>query len=174
MEPTILDFDPKKYKFREWACEVLGATCLEKLHKSDRIKALNRSLTSNQLSQLFSEIQDSYHSFILELLRDTFSGISSYQSPPSFRFHYCGRSSSVFHRDRDFGVEDGRLNVWVPLTNVWGENSLWIESTVGAKNYEPIAMKLGQALIFDGVNLGHGSIQQIRRESALTLDFCLG
>ena len=59
MELIILDFDPKKYKFREWACEVLGATCLEKLHKSERIKALNRSTTSNQLSQLFSEIQDS-------------------------------------------------------------------------------------------------------------------
>ena len=66
MEPTILDFDPKKYKFREWACEVLGATCLEKLHKSDRIKALNRSPTSNQLPQLFSEIDDTYHYFILE------------------------------------------------------------------------------------------------------------
>ena len=171
MEPTILDFDPKKYKFREWACEVLGATCLEKLHKSDRIKALNRSPTSNQLSQLFSEIQDSYHSFILELLRDTFSGISSYQSPPSFRFHYCGRSSSVFHRDRDFGVEDGRLNVWVPLTNVWGENSLWIESTVGAKNYKPIAMKLGQALIFDGVNLGHGSRINTTDSTRVSFDF---
>ena len=96
MEPTILDFDPEKYKFREWACEVLGATCLETLHKSERIKALNRSPTSNQLSKLFSEIKDCYYSFILELLRDTVSGISSYQSPPSFRFHYCGRSSSVF------------------------------------------------------------------------------
>lgn len=27
----------------------------------------------------------------------------------------------MFHRDKDFRVEDGRLNVWVPLTNVWGE-----------------------------------------------------
>ena len=96
MEPIILDFNPEKYKFRDWACEVLGATCLEKIHKSERIKVLNRTPTNNQLSQVFSEIQDSYHSFILELLRDTVSGISSYQSPPSFRFHYCGRSSSDF------------------------------------------------------------------------------
>ena len=172
MEPTILNFNPEKYKFREWACEVLGETCLENLHKSERIKALNRSPTSNQLSQLFfSEIQDSYHSFILELLRDTVSGISSYQSPPSFRFHYCGRSSSVFHRDKDFGVEDGRLNVWVPLTNVWGENSLWIESEIGAKDYKPIILKAGQALIFDGVNLGHGSKVNTTNSTRVSFDF---
>ena len=111
MRLKILEFNPERYKFREWACEVLGTNGLENIHKSEKIKALNRSPTCNQLSQLFSEIEESYRSFILELLRDTVPGISSYQSPPSFRFHYCGRSSSVFHRDKDFGVEDGRLNV---------------------------------------------------------------
>ena len=106
-----------------------------------KIKVLNRSPTCNQLSQHFSEIEESYRSFVLELLGNTILGISSYQSPPSFRFHYCGRSSSVFHRDKDFGVGDGRLNVWVPLTKVWGENSLWIESEIGAKDFKPITLK---------------------------------
>jgi len=171
MKPKILNFNPKKYKFRQWACEVLGVTCLERIHEIERIKSLNRSPTANQLSQHFSEIEASYRSFILELLGDTVSGISSYQSPPSFRFHYCGRSSSVFHRDRDFGVEDGRLNVWVPLTSVWGENSLWVESDVGAKNYKPIVLKLGQALVFDGVNLGHGSMINTTDSTRVSFDF---
>jgi hypothetical protein len=171
MEPTILNFNPKKYKFREWACESLGVTCLEHIHEIERIKTLNRSPTTNQLSQYFPEIEDSYRSFVLELLGDMVSGISSYQSPPSFRFHYCGRSSSVFHRDRDFGVEDGRINVWVPLTSVWGENSLWLESDIGAKNYKPIVLKLGQALIFDGVNLGHGSMINTTDSTRVSFDF---
>ena len=171
MQLKILDFNPERYKFREWACEVLGTNCLESIHKSEKIKALNRSPTCNQLSQLFSEIEESYRSFILELLGDTVLGISSYQSPPSFRFHYCGRSSSIFHRDRDFGVEDGRLNVWVPLTNVWGENSLWIESEIGAMDYKPITLKAGQALIFDGVNLGHGSKINTTNSTRVSFDF---
>ena len=171
MESAILNFNPENYKFREWACEVLGVACLENIHEIERIKALNSSPTTNQLSELFLEIEDSYRSFVLELLRDTVSGISSYQSPPSFRFHYCGRSSSVFHRDKDFGVEDGRLNVWVPLTNVWGKNCLWVESTIGAKNYKPIVLKLGQALIFDGVNLGHGSRINTTDSTRVSFDF---
>ena len=165
------DFNPENYKFREWACEVLGVACLENIHEIERIKALNRSPTTNQLSELFPEIEDSYRSFVLELLRDTVSGISSYQSPPSFRFHYCGRSSSVFHRDKDFGVEDGRLNVWVPLTNVWGENSLWVESKIGAKDFKPITMHPGQVLVFDGVNLGHGSKINTTISSRVSFDF---
>ena len=88
MEPAILNFDLEKYKFREWACESLGVTCLERIHEIERIKTLNRSPTTNQLSQYFPEIEDSYRSFVLELMGDMVSGISSYQSPPSFRFHY--------------------------------------------------------------------------------------
>ena len=77
----------------------------------------------------------------------------------------------MFHRDKDFGVEDGRLNVWVPLTNVWGENSLWIESEIGAKDYKPITLKAGQALIFDGVNLGHGSKIHTTNSTRVSFDF---
>ena len=40
---------------------------------------------------------------------------------------------------------------------MWGDNSLWIESKVGSGQYEAVNMKPGQLLIFDGVNLRHGS-----------------
>ena len=171
MKPTIVEFNPNRYKFKEWARKILGGTCLEEIHRSEQIKALNRSPTNNQLAESFEEIEELYRSFVLELLADVTSGLSAYQSPPSFRFHYCGRSSSVFHRDRDFGVEDGRLNVWVPLTDVWGNNSLWLESDVGAKDYKPIAIKSGQALIFDGVNLGHGSKINTTHSTRVSFDF---
>ena len=70
-----------------------------------------------------------------------------------------------------FGVEDGRINVWVPLTPVWGDNSLWIESKVGSGQYEAVNMKPGQLLIFDGVNLRHGS--RINSTSATRVSFDL-
>ena len=77
----------------------------------------------------------------------------------------------MFHRDKDFGVEDGRVNVWVPLTEVWGDNSLWIENEVGTKNYRPIQMSPGQALIFDGVNLSHGSKINTTKSTRISFDF---
>lgn len=120
MKPIILEYDPNKYQFQELACRILGISSLEKAHASDQVKLLNRSPTHNQLANSFDEIFESYCSFISDIIVDKIGKISSYQCPPSFRFHYCERGSSVFHKDRDFGVEEGRLNIWVPLAKAWG------------------------------------------------------
>ena len=171
MQPTIIDYSPDKYKFREWACDELGSSRLDQLHHDGAIKALNRSPTCNQLVDSFARIERAYSSFVLDIFRQVVGEIAEYQSPPSFRFHYCGSRSSVFHRDKDFGVEDGRINVWVPLTEVWGDNSLWIEDSIGTKNYSPIQMNPGQALVFDGVNLGHGSKINTTNSTRISFDF---
>ena len=171
MKPTILEYDSSRYDFRKWACGVLGATDLEKIHCVDKIKTLNMSPTSNQLSKSFSSILETYQSFVSEVLDKEFGGISYYQSPPSFRFHYSGLGSSVFHRDRDFGVEQGRINVWIPLTSVWGDNALWIEEKEGADNHRPMVMDYGQMLLFDGVNIGHGSRINTTSSTRVSFDF---
>ena len=171
MKQQILNYDPSKYRFQEWACEVLGISDLEHAHASDKVKMLNRSPTSNQLTNAFEDIFENYRKFISDIIIENIGTIDSYQSPPSFRFHYCGRGSSVFHKDRDFGVEDGRLNVWVPLTKVWGSNSLWVENQVDAKDFEPLTMNPGQALVFDGVNRGHGSKINATNTSRISFDF---
>ena len=59
----------------------------------------------------------------------------------------------------------------MPLTNVWGEISLWVESEIGAKDYKPIILKAGQALIFDGVNLGHVSKVNTTNSTRVSFDF---
>jgi hypothetical protein len=171
MKQAILEYDPNKYKFQEWALKVLNIDNLENAHESSKVKMLNRSPTQNQLANSFEEIFESYCSFISDVIVDKIGKISSYQSPPSFRFHYCERGSSVFHKDRDFGVEEGRLNIWVPLTKVWGDNSLWVESKIGAKDFKPITMHPGQVLVFDGVNLGHGSKINTTNSSRISFDF---
>ena len=171
MKQQILNYDPSQYQFQEWACAVLGISNLEHAHASDKVKMLNRSPTSNQLTDAFEDIFENYRKFISDIIIGNIGKIDSYQCPPSFRFHYCGRGSSVFHKDRDFGVEDGRLNVWVPLTNVWGSNSLWVENQIDAKDFEPLIMHPGQALVFDGVNRGHGSKINTTSTSRISFDF---
>ena len=118
MEPTILDFNPKKYKFRERACEALGVTCIDCIHGVEKIKTLNKSHTTNQLSRHFSEREESCQSFILDLLGDTVSVISFCQSPP-FSFSLlrqqkqCNSSRQRFRsrrwEDEFLGPTDKRL-----------------------------------------------------------------
>ena len=171
MNSTILEYDSTRYNFRKWACEVLGVRDLEAIHSLNKVKTFNISPTANQLAKSFSSILEIYKSFIVEVLEKEIGGITDYQSPPSFRFHYSGLGSSVFHRDRDFGVEQGRINVWVPLTNVWGDNSLWIEGKEGDEDYQPITMRFGQILLFDGVNISHGSKINATPSTRVSFDF---
>ena len=171
MKPTILEYDSTRYNFRKWACEVLGVRDLETIHSLNKVKTFNISPSANQLAKSFSSILEVYESFIVEVLEKEIGGITDYQSPPSFRFHYSGLGSSVFHRDRDFGVEQGRINVWVPLTNVWGDNSLWIEGKEGEEDYQPITMRFGQILLFDGVNISHGSKINTTSSTRVSFDF---
>ena len=60
MKPIILEYDPSKYQFQEWACQVLGVSSLEMAHESDNVKTLNRSPTQNQLTNSFDEILENY------------------------------------------------------------------------------------------------------------------
>ena len=62
------------------------------------------------------------------------------------------------------------MNIWVPLTKVWGDNSLWVESKIGANNFKPITMHPGQVLVFDGVNLRHGSKINTTNSSRISFD----
>ena len=72
MKQQILNYDPSKYRFQEWACDVLGISDLENAHASDKVKMLNRSPTSNQLSndlKIFLRIiVHSYQTLLLEIL----------------------------------------------------------------------------------------------------------
>ncbi|MES9939081.1 MAG: hypothetical protein ABW104_04815 [Candidatus Thiodiazotropha sp. 6PLUC2] len=160
----IIEYDQKIYDFSDMACQILGVDELHKIHLRDDIHRLNRGPVAEQievcrsaLAEGFREFAELYDAFVTEVIGPLYGGIISYQRPPSFRFHYSGRGSSAFHRDRDYGVKCGRLNLWVPLTRVWGDNSLWIESEEGAEDYTPTELDYGQALIFDGANLKHGS-----------------
>ena len=77
----------------------------------------------------------------------------------------------MFHRDRDFGVNQGKVNVWIPLTEVYGTNSLWLESRDGSGECHAVSLNYGQALIFDGVNMMHGSKINSTSSSRISFDF---
>lgn len=87
--------------------------------------------------------------------------------------YYFGENHrwGIFHRDGDYGVPKDMLNLWVPVTSVWGANSLWIGGCdQDGKDAQPIALDYGQALIFDGVNRWHGSVWNTSGATRVSFD----
>ena len=65
----------------------------------------------------------------------------------------------IFHRDKDYGLADGTVNAWLPMTEVAGTNSLWIGGrTRTGMDAAPIALRYGQCLMFDGAHRWHGAV----------------
>ncbi len=161
--PTrTFSFPSSQYRFREWAQEALGWHELHKLHESDAAVHANQKETYyyfvRQLESAFSGIETSYIEFIQGPVSLSIGGHRAYQRQPTFRVHLHGMSSiSAFHKDRDYGLCPGAINIWIPLVDVSGNNSLWIESMEDAGDFAPLDLQYGQFAVFDAANLCHGS-----------------
>lgn len=80
-----------------------------------------------------------------------------FQCPPTLRCQMpsvapMGRA----HRDSDFGAHHGaEINFWVPVTRVWGSNSLQVESEPGRGDFHSLELGPGELVIFNGSRCLH-------------------
>jgi hypothetical protein len=121
----------------------------------------------------FANYRQLFRRFVeVEILPLFQSRDTDYQIPPTFRVHLRGSaSSSIFHRDRDYGVPQDCLNVWIPFCDVSGTNSILIETFGSPESMTAISLKYGQLLIFDGPNLLHGSVTNDSGRTRVSMDF---
>jgi hypothetical protein len=174
----VVEYPLERFDFRPWARSVLGVDRLEDLHlKPDPLPFGNYVERLNHycglLKQRFPEVTDRYFGLI-EFLGPLFGGLDVSQNPPSFRCHLVGgRTASSFHRDGEpkYGLRPGTLNAWVPLTEVYGSNSLMVESVPGAADYQPLELRPGHLVLFDAYHLTHGSCRNETRSSRVSFDF---
>jgi len=67
------------------------------------------------------------------------------QSFPCVRVNRPAEFSIGPHCDAMYGHVLGNLNYYLPLTNIWGSNSLFLESSPGAEDWHPIKSQYGDA-----------------------------
>ena len=62
-----------------------------------------------------------------------------YQNLPVLRCQVpSSKALGQRHRDSQYGRQPGEINVWLPLTPVEGNNSLWVESEEGKGDFRPL------------------------------------
>ena len=90
-----------------------------------------------------------------------------YQKIPTIRVHFPEmNTSSIWHRDTDFGHPKGEINFWIPLTEISPSTSLWFRD----KDDVCPNVKLGKALCFDGDTI-HGTKVNDTAYTRVSLDF---
>jgi hypothetical protein len=168
-------FDTDTIRLREWAISTLRVPTLELLHtrsdlsgrsKYEAMRVCRKDLEDNT-APLKAILDKLFATSVVPIVGCV---ENAFQMPPTFRVHLhgCGSVSSL-HRDRDYGMPATRRTSWIPLTRVWGNNSLWLENGVTGK-LDPIELEYGQFIIFDSANIAHGSVTNDTGSSRVSFD----
>ena len=95
-----------------------------------------------------------------------------FQREPSFRCHAPSPNPTGRpHCDADYGHSAFELNVWLPLTECGGSNSLWCESAPGAEDYAPFTVRYGEAVLFWGNRCRHYTVANDSGTTRVSFDF---
>jgi hypothetical protein len=113
-----------------------------------------------------------YERFIKKVIAPRFDEDFLYQCFPTVRFSLpANLAVGAFHNDSEFHHPLGEINYIVPLTNSDGTSSCWIESEEGKEDFQPMKMKVGELIIFNGNRLRHGSKVNNTGKTRVSMDF---
>jgi hypothetical protein len=177
METKTLDYEVDKYPFPEVIRSWLGVERLEDIHEGVDYEVFTRETDQStefhrRLYEIGDDFYDVYRRFLVDVARPFFGEDLIYQRIPSFRIHLPGNVAvGEFHRDRDYSHGEGEINFWLPVSRAWDTNSVWIETSEGASDFQPYDVEVGQVLVFDGVNLAHGNKLNETGKTRVSFDF---
>lgn len=95
-----------------------------------------------------------------------------YQRAPGLRVHPPSeRPLGQMHTDEEYHHQPSELNFWVPLTDCFGNNSLWIESEPDKGDFHPIELKYGEYCKFYGNKCSHFTHPNNTNSTRVSIDF---
>lgn len=179
----VIDYDTDRYPFqRVLAADVFKTTAaLDRLHVTWRLRTRREELTYADNLTLRRRMQrlpdDStfyklYNAWIARVVAPRYGKRISYSAHPKMRVHLAGTGGvSGFHRDAEITGRPDQINCYFPFTDVYDTCTVWSESSYGAGDYGPINLRYGQALLWDGGQLEHGTYPNQTDSTRVSCDF---
>lgn len=184
-QQVLLEYDGSRYPFRETIHAVLREPhdvdlaklhetrlgrdtliCFQKRQQKVKVEALgprgnpwNREFHSGptKYPHIYSAYKDVYHDFLRTfVLEDLRTSRIAFQTTPTFRCHLpdCGAPGRP-HRDQDYHHPPWEINYWIPVTQTFGNNSLFVESRRNVGDFTALECSVGQLVRFYGNQVWH-------------------
>jgi len=116
-------------------------------------------------------LYQAYHGFVRNVIAAAFGGKIAYANRPKWRVHLAHTCSvSAWHCDAQVTRRSDQLTVWVPFVDVEGGCTMHVETGYGRGDFIPVTLRYGQALIFDGGYLAHGSVRNHTNTTRVSMD----
>jgi hypothetical protein len=118
---------------------------------------------------------DTYRRFAKYVKSFVGEGEFLYQRIPTFRVHLPNNKAvgGISHRDSDYNHPKQEINIIVPLTSMFGTNSMFTETRPHLRDFRLVQLDVGQFLIFNGANCEHGNFINTTGITRVSFDFRL-
>jgi len=179
------NYPTTEYPFKNIIKTNLGVSSLSFIHNEKAFKYNDKFERKNDQSTHYhkrfykiarsQEFINIYKLFINEIVKPTFGEDVVYQKIPTFRLHFPGNIAvGEYHRDRNYrdpewAARVKEFNFFLPLTDAYGTNTIWLESEEDKQDFFPMKAEYGQIVKWDGSNLLHGN--KLNEESTTRVSF---
>jgi ectoine hydroxylase-related dioxygenase (phytanoyl-CoA dioxygenase family) len=123
------------------------------------------------------EFTQLYDKFILEIIKPLYNEQIVYQAIPTFRIAYPDNIAvgefhkDKFYRDVNWANEVQEDNFFLPFTDAFDTNTIWVESQEDKNDYSPMNCNHGEVIQWDGSNLMHGNKVNKTGKTRVSVDF---
>lgn len=171
------NYNIEKYPFREIIEDIFSTPYLEKIHQvknyelfvkgTDQHTSWHRAFYDN-----LDKFLPTYNEFIFDVVKPIFGEDIVYQKIPTFRVQLVNNLGVFeFHRDRDYSHNEEERNFFLPFTDAYSTNTIWVESEEDKGDYSPMTTTYGQVVKWDGNSLMHGNKQNTTQNTRISVDF---
>lgn len=171
------DYNKEQFSFRETLEEILETENLEKIHKLEKYDFFVRGTDqSTKWHKLFYSNLDKflpvYNKFIYEFIKPIFNENIVYQKVPTFRTQLVNNLGVFeFHKDKAYKHNQEEINFYLPFTDAYDTNTIWVESQEDKGDYAPMNVLYGQTVMWNGCHLMHGNKENKTLNTRVSCDF---
>jgi len=177
-----VSYDTKKFQFKEILSNLLNTVDLCQINET--MKVLKRE---NDQSTVYhkmyydwartDEFVNLYQNFIREVVLPIYNKSIVYQSIPTFRVAFQNNIAvGEFHKDKwyrdiSWAEKVSEDNFFLPFTDAFDTNTIWVETEEDKGDYFPMECKYGEIIKWNGSNLTHGNKINTTGKTRISVDF---
>ena len=181
----ILQYDTQKYNFAELVGALYKRPLSELDNDEEKTNLWLGTDTHTEFHRVFydridaqagwPEFVDVYKEFLRGIIHPLFvDDILIYQKYPNIRFSRpSAKAVYKWHcdGDKDHHHPVGEINIYLPLTDSYDTNTIWIESLPGLGDFAPVNLRYGEVLVAYLNQCRHGNQINETGKTRVSFDF---
>ncbi len=178
-------YDTRFFEFQKTVSDIFGVQNLSKIHEEiNHDKEIPDDPSKDQKTSFHkifyaayedasNEILPLYKRFVSHLQKTHYTDREViYQTRPTFRVHAPNNIAvAKWHKDKLYNHSSQEINIFLPMTDAFDNNTIWSESKEDKGDYAPMNARYGEYYIWNGANLLHGNKKNTRSCSRVSFDF---